>query len=428
MNWKNRLCAAALVAAMTAAAVYGGRLEKSTVVRSRLPWLNNRAETIYIWYSDETFSDYISSAAVAFGEKEGARVIPVLTAESAYLEAVNKASLTGEQMPDVYLLTNDSLEKAYLAGLASEISDAENICNEQYFPEAALSAVTYHGKKTGYPLCYETSALVYNATYLQDWAAQNEKESFLDALPSTIDDILNIAATYETPESVKGVMEWDVSDIFYNYWVVGNYMIVGGDAGDDKDNIQINNPETIQCLKTYEALNQFFFIESNKVTYDGVVQDFIDGKILFTIGTTDIVKRLEKAKADGSFAYDYGVITMPDVSAQLKSRSLSVTNVVAVNGYSPKKKLANRFAAYLVKDYAGSLYERSGRVPANIAVNASYEPLQAFAKEYQESIPMPKMMDTANFWVKLEIVFAKVWNGADATEQVAGLEAGMRRE
>ncbi len=428
MNWKNRLCAAALVAAMTAAAIYGSKLEKSIVARSRLPWLHDRAETIYVWYSDETFGDYISSAAVAFGEREGARVIPVLVEESAYLEAVNKASLTGEQMPDVYLLTNDSLEKAYLAGLASEISDDGNICNEQYFPEAALSAVTYHGKKTGYPLCYETSALVYNATYLQDWAAQNEKEDFADALPSTIDDILNIAATYETPEGVKGVMEWDVSDIFYNYWVVGNYMIVGGDAGDDKDNIQINNPETIQCLKVYEALNQFFFIESDKVTYDGVVQDFIDGKILFTIGTTDIVRRLEKARADGSFAYDYGVIAMPDVSAQLKSRSLSVTNVVAINGYSSKKKLANRFAAYLVKDYAGSLYERSGRVPASSEANAAHEPLRAFAKEYQESISMPKMMDTADFWVKLEIVFAKVWNGADVTEQVAGLEAGMRKE
>lgn len=428
MNLKNRLLAAVAVAAVAGAAIYGSTLEIKSAEKSRLTWFSNTEETIYFWYSEEALSDYINSAAVTFSEKEDVRVIPVLTSESAYLEAINKASMTEEQAPDAYLVSNDSLEKAYLAGLAAEISDEGGICNEKYFPQAALSAVTYHGKKVGYPLYYETSVLVYNANYLQEWAEQNEKENFLDALPSTIEELLNIADTYEVPESVEGVMEWDVSDIFYNYWVVGNYMIVGGDAGDDKQNIQINNAETIQCLEIYEALNQFFFIESDKVTYDGVVQDFIDGKIVFTIGTTDIVKRLEDAKADGSFAYEYGLITMPDVSDELKSRSLSVTNVVAVNGYSGKKELANRFAAYLSGEYAGSLYERSGKVPANSEANALKEPLRVFAMEYGKSIPMPKMMETANFWMRLEILFSKVWNGADVPEQVAELEVGMGGE
>ncbi len=425
MNLKNRLLAAVAVAAVAGAAIYGSTLEIKSAEKSQLTWFSNTEETIYFWYSEEALSDYINSAAVAFSEKEDVRVIPKLTSESAYLEAINEASMAEEQAPDAYLVSNDSLEKAYLAGLAAEISDEGDICNEQYFPQAALSAATYHGKKVGYPLYYETSVLVYNANYLQEWAEQNEKENFLDALPSTIGELLNIADTYEVPEGVEGVMEWDVSDIFYNYWVVGNYMIVGGDAGDDKANIQINNTETIQCLETYEALNQFFFIESDKVTYDGVVQDFIDGKIVFTIGTTDIVKRLEDAKAEGSFAYEYGLITMPDVSDELKSRSLSVTNVVAVNGYSAKKELANRFAAYLTDEYAGSLYERSGKVPANSEANAMNEPLRVFAMEYGKSIPMPKMMETANFWMRLEILFSKVWNGADVPEQVAELEAGM---
>lgn len=425
MNLKHRLLAAVAVAAVAGAAIYGSTLEMKSAEHSRLTWFNNNEETIYFWYSEEALSEYINSAAVTFSEKENVRVIPMLTSESAYLEAINKASMAEEQAPDAYLVSNDSLEKAYLAGLATEISDEGGICSESYFPQAALSAVTYHGKKVGYPLYYETSVLVYNAAYMQEWAAQNEKEDFLDALPSTIEDILNIADTFELPEGVEGVMEWDVSDIFYNYWVVGNYMIVGGDAGDDAQNIRINNEETIQCLGIYEALNQFFFIESDKVTYDGVVQDFIDGKIVFTIGTTDIVKRLEDAKADGSFAYEYGLITMPDVSEELKSRSLSVTNAVAINGYSAKKELANRFAAYLADGYAGSLYGRSGKVPANNEANALYGPLQVFAMEYAKSIPMPKMMETANFWMRLEIVFSKVWNGADVSEQVAELEEGM---
>ena len=178
-----------------------------------------------------------------------------------------------------------------------------------------------------------------------------------------MDDLLNIADTFDAPEGVEGVMKWDVNNIFYNYWIVGNYMIVGGDPGDDRNDININNPETIQCLEVYKALNQFFFIESDTVTYDSVIQDFIDGKTMFTIGTTDVVKRLEDAKADGSLTFNYGIARMPDVSAELQSRSLSVTGAAVINGYSEHKELADRFAAYLSEEYADGLYERSGKMP-----------------------------------------------------------------
>ena len=65
-------------------------------------------------------------------------------------------------------------------------------------------------------------------------------------------------------------------------------MIVGGDAGDDESNIQIVNDEAIACLEVYKGLNPFFFIESDTVTYESAVQDFVDGKIVFTIATTDV--------------------------------------------------------------------------------------------------------------------------------------------
>ena len=73
-------------------------------------WFSNK-ETIYFWYSDETLTD-INSAAVAFGEREGVRILPVLNSESEYLEAINEATLHTGQAPDAYLLSNDLLEKA----------------------------------------------------------------------------------------------------------------------------------------------------------------------------------------------------------------------------------------------------------------------------------------------------------------------------
>lgn len=462
MHLKKKLAAAAVVAAMAAGVIYGSTLEMSGVEEeSRLSWFGGK-ETIYFWYSDDTLSNYINSAAVAFGEQEGVRVIPVLTSDGEYLEAINQASLHTDRIPDGYLISHDSLEKAYLAGLASPIEDVEGICNEEHFPEAALAAVSYQDKLIGYPLFYETNALIYNETYLEEWARQQAQaelsggeeefipegeqtdavqgqpavfteeelaaktqEYLVQAIPSTVDDILNIADTFDVPEGVEGVMKWDVSDIFYNYWIIGSYMIVGGDAGDDAEQIQINNPETIQCLEVYKALNQFFFIESDTVDYESVVEDFIQGKIVFTIGTTDIVDRLEQAKADGSMAWDYGITTMPDVSGELQSRSMSVTNAVIVNGYSPNKELANRFAAFLTEEYVGELYERTGKAAANYNADQDNGALQMFRQEYAGSVPLPKMMDTGNFWLQLEILFSRVWNGEDVTTLVGELAAQM---
>lgn len=476
MFLKKRIIATAAVIAMAAAAVYGSTQEMSQTqdTGDRLQLFRGK-ETIYCWYSDEALSGYINAAAVSFGEQNKVRVIPVLTSDSEYLEAINQETLHSDQIPDIYLLSSDSLEKAYLAGLATKVPDTEGICDTDHFSRAALAAVAYDDKIIGYPVYFDTSALVYNEDYLRTWATQQaEKELagssdndepvgegeeiieedslpadqtteqtadeaavnalaeqyFAKALPSTVDDLLNIADTFDAPEGVEGVMKWDVNNIFYNYWIVGNYMIVGGDPGDDRNDININNPETIQCLEVYKALNQFFFIESDTVTYDSVIQDFIDGKTMFTIGTTDVVKRLEDAKADGSLTFNYGIARMPDVSAELQSRSLSVTGAAVINGYSEHKELADRFAAYLSEEYADGLYERSGKMPASIhaAENADNGALTIFADEYADSVSLPKMLETGNFWMQLEVLFSKVWNGEDVTTLVQQLADNMSQQ
>ena len=455
MRLKKRLTAVAAVLVMAASVFCGSILGAGEAEDADMPmsWFEQK-ETIHFWYSDEALTNFLNSAAVAFGEREGVRVIPMLVSENEYLEAINDASLNSNQIPDAYIVSHDSLEKAYLAGLAGRIQDAAGICNEQNFPAAALSAATYRDKLVGYPLFFETSALVYNRTYLEEWAAQsamqellnvgeageNPEESpegipideellavkteeyFRNALPDTMEDILQIADTFVVPVDVEGIMKWNVSDILYNYWFVGNYMIVGGDTGDDPEQIDINNPETIHCLDMYKFLYQFFYIESDGVDYESVIEDFCEGKIVFTIATTDVAKRLADAEAEARFGYGYGIAPMPDVNGELKSRSMSVTNVVAVNGYSKHKTLANRFAAYLTDECADTLYSRTGRVSANLKADQDNYDLQVFKSEYAESISMPKMMKTANFWLQLEGLFSKVWNGADVTEAVEELE------
>lgn len=435
--------------------------------------LFSRKETIYFWYSDETLTDYINSAAVNFAEESGTRVIPVLKSGAEYLEEIHQASLDGEQIPDAYLISNDSLEKAYLAGLATQVQDEGAYCNSSVFPETALAAVTYQDQIVAYPYFYETSAYVYNRTYLEDYVraqiqaeqdliageeaqaeteadtgAENESESdeenaveqeipgegavdeelqaqvdarVLELLPETMDELLEFANNYETPENVDAVLRWDVSDIFYNYYFIGKYMIVGGESGDDISNIDIYNAETMDCLRVYQHLNQFFYIEPETVTYDSVMQEFMDGKVVFTVATTDIIRTLEEAKENEEFAYDYGVMMIPKISDELEGRSLSVTNAVAINSYSQHQEGANAFAQYLTCEYLDNLYARTGRMPASYRADLDYDYQMVFMQEYRESIPIPKMMETSNFWVQLEVVFSKIWGGEDVNTLVRGL-------
>lgn len=424
-------------------------------------------ETLYLWYTDEALTDYLNSVAVSYSEHQSdVRVIPVYTPGLEYLETINQASLHTEEVPDLYIVSNDSLEKAYLAGLASEVALPEGVLPmADFFPETAISAVTYHDKQIGYPFYFETSCLLYNETYLADWArAQIEAEAdaqmaeeaqaeldngaeleeddvsvgndtaqmisdeevdakVAETLPNTISDILAFADVYDAPEQVEAVFKWDVSDIFYNFFFVGDYIDVGGKNGDQADFIHIYNEDAIKCMRVYQNLNQFFSIDTKEISYDAVLQDFMEGKIVYTVATTDALSKIEAAKAEGSFAYEYGVSKMPDVSEELSSASLSVTQCVVVNGYSVQKKMANDFAVYLTEYATDSLYARTGKLPVCDNGGDTYDDPNkaAFLQEYMNSIPMPKMVETSNFWVELEIAFAKIWDGEDANKDLKAL-------
>lgn len=430
---RKRLLAVLLIVCVMAGMLYLGNENEYVGKEEEISTLFRDKETIYFWYSDEALTDFIASAAVAFGAEKDVRVIPVLTSDSEYLEALNQASLHSTQIPDAFILSNDSLEKAYLSGLASRITDEAGICNEDHFPGTALSAVTYKDKLVAYPYYYKTSALLYNKTYLEAWTAEqlqkaaeaDGEEATEDTLtvtpeqleagiPANMDEMLAFADNYDAPENVEAVLRWDVSDIFYNYFFVGNYMVVGGECGDDETAVDINNEAVKQCLEVYQNLNQFFYIESDSVSYDSVVQDFIDGKIVFTIATTDVLAKLKQAKEEGTFPYEYGIAMLPGPGAELQAKSLSVTNCVVVNGYSEHRELANEFAAFLTNEYYDNLYERTGKVSANLAANAGNEDLQVFMEEYKHAGSLPKMIETSNFWIQLEILFSKVWEGEDA--------------
>ena len=471
MNLTKRVISAFLVLVMLFSVLYLGNQVKE---QEKLEVFDN-TKTLHIWYTDEALTDYLSSMAVRYNEEHGVRVIPTLQSGLELLQKINEASLTSEYYPDLYIASNDNMEKAYLAGLAMEISDEEGVVSLQNFPESAMHAVTYQQKILGYPFYYETSALLYNMTYLEDLAkkeiqeeldaaakeakeaaeeedesekeesdsdskeeSSGEEEQAVSAIPdaemaelvhervpglipTTFEALLEFADSYDAPQNVEAVFKWDIEDIFFNYFFAGNYMDIGGMCGDSKDSIDIYNEEAIRALMVYQDLSDYFAIDASDVEYDSVIQEFMEGKIVMTTATTDIIKKLDAAKENGEFEYDYGIAPIPRLNAEMDTKSLSVTNTIYVNGYTQMKKEANDFAKYLVVEHAKDLYTATGKVSANKNISYDNPNLDMFMDEYQDSAPMPKLMAISNFWVKMEIMFERIWNGEEVSKELMQL-------
>ncbi len=240
-------------------------------------------------------------------------------------------------------------------------------------------------------------------------------------IPATLDDIQTFANNYDAPEAVESVFKWDVSDIFYNYFFVGNYMEVGGEAGDNPAIFNIYNNQAVECLQVYQNMNQFFSIDANEVSYESILNDFIEGKTVFTVATTDAIAKIEEAKAAGDFEFEYGVTVLPDLSSLLKARGLSVTTAVAVNGYSDKQEKADAFAEFLSFYRADEIYDKCGKIACRKNVSYDEPEIGNVMMEYEKSVPIPKMVEASNYWVQLEIAFTKIWKGADPDETLRAL-------
>lgn len=484
MHLRKKFVIVLLITAMVAGMLHVGKINNQVEEESKRQSYYE-TETVYLWYSDEKFEDYFTKAAVDFHSKNpNIRVIPTLVDSEGYIEKINRASLDNSEYPDLYVITNDALEKAYLAGLASQTRDAEHVLNSYHFSQSALDAVSYQGSIIGYPLAFETSVLLYNKTYMEDYLESlkegvntdsegdededgeldmslivyNENTTLEDIIPATFDDVKYFADVYKAPAGVEGVMKWSVSDIFFNYCFVGNSMIVGGNAGDDTTNIDIYNTDTLNCLTIYQGLSEFFSIDAETADYDSVLNDFLDGKCVYTIVTSDAIAKVEQRKLDRleeikeaqakrddynrkyeeakkagddyeeyekkaseveiPRVIEYGYTIIPDLTEGLPSKSLSVTETVVVNGYSEVKAAANKFAAYVTTEYAENLYPRTGKLSAASDAKYTDEAFVTFQTEYADSIPLPKIVEASNLWVQLEITLAEIWEGANIDDKL----------
>ena len=415
-----------------------------TVGISRYNSLRDRVENtgeaveLTIWYTDAKLNTFMLEAAEEYQEMTGISINAQLISAVDYIEKISDATFMEGKSPDLFVAGSDLLQKALYAGIVDDhvsYSEAE----KDNIPQKAFDAATCDGKLIGYPFYFESCFLLYNQYYAEDW-------------PRSVDQILEYADAFEatsTTEKVQSIFKWDVSDIFYNYFFIGNYVGLGGVNGDDKAQLSLSEGNVIKSLEYYQSLNEFFAIDEETVHNEDVIQEFIDGKIVFTIAKTDAIARLDQAIAEGKVPeYKleatrdeegneipprevdcfYGVGDIPNLSEELITRGLSVTNSIVVNNYSANRAYANDFAHYVSYERAEQLYEQTGKVSVCKSVTAGDANWERIMVQYAGSVEIPKIIEMSNYWILMEIAFANIWNGADIMTEIGNVVAQMNMQ
>lgn len=361
-------------------------------------------DSLIIWYTQPELEAYFDEMTVAYEAETGTKVEAVQMAALDFIETVHDASVLDADYPDLYVGTTDQLEKAYLLGLT--MNSAEDICSAANFPQKALDAVTYHGKKIAYPFYADTSVLVYNKNYAEE-------------APATIEEIQVFSETFEGDDGVQNIFVWNVNDIFVDFFTIGFYVELGGAHGDDKEKIVLNSDQIQECLTFYQELNQFFAIDKDVVSEEQIIKDFAEGKTIFAIIRDDSVHSLDAQLAEG---VSYGIAQVPDLTGELQVRPLSITHSLVVNGYTRNPEAAHDLAKYLTFQGTNRLYDMTGNFATKKGVVFANPDVTEIHAQYEEAVEVPKVMEMSSYWLQMEPVFENVWVGGDVAE---GMEAAQ---
>lgn len=405
---------------------------------------------LLIWYTDPDIRDYMEAAALETASRYQVEVRAELVSEVDYIENISERSVAEEmEGPDLYVASSALLEKAVLAGLAVPVTDSDL---SGTYSEKAVQAVTYDGTAVARPFYIETCFMLYNRYYVDP-----------EEVPKNIEDILIYAENFESDElteRVEHIFKWNVADVIDDYMFLGAYTDLGGVNGDDKSQVTMDLERVTECMAYYQSLNQFFAIDADTVTSEEVIQEFIDGKSVFTIVNVPMLAELDRAveageipeyPTEGSDSF-YQVIPLPPLTDSLDSRGLSVTNSVVVNPYSSNVKAAEACARYLTQERAGQLYQEAKKLTACksllgepeakeerkvMGYQSLYDRLlgqkempaadadnkyMTVYEAYEEAAEVPKIMELSNIWLQLEVVLADIWRGADAGEKMSGFK------
>lgn len=343
---------------------------------------------VTLWYTDASLTDYFETCARQYYGKTGVAVDVILKDSLGFVETVYQTSMDDTGYPDIYMIQNDSLGKAWLYGLAAENEDADAFAAG--YAANAVTASSCDGKMYAYPLTFRTTVFVYQTSAFAE-------------TPASIQSILDLAETSEIGIMAGNLIEWDVTDEFYGFPFVGSSLSF---EIQDGGKLCVNCDEELyqKELTYYQGLADTVAIDTETITRQQVLDDFSSGATLSAIMDSEDLSRIS--------GIDYQVGRLPAMNEELSMKGCSYTELLVVNDFSREQKKAADFAAYVTTECAKDLEPETGHISVKSdAVTA--ERSRVIYSQYEDSAPIPNTMDVEEFLRELKNKLTAVWNGAD---------------
>lgn len=385
---KKLICAAAVGGALVLTAVgvtRSGWLHGETKGSSETEVVQEAYQTaaadVTFWYTDDTYTEFFSQAALAYYEKTGIKVNVQRQETLDYIGTVYDATMGGEAFPDVYLIAGDNLEEVYRYGLAAENKKGLDGVD---MAKNAVAAATYRDKLLGYPLGYNTCVFVYQTDYFE-------------TAPNSLQALIDYSNQNEPPENVEYLLEWDVNDAFYDFPFISNSVTF---EKTEPEVLQVIYDQTLyqQDLDYFATILQSFSIDTETVSEESILDNFRNGRTLSALIDTSSLKQLE--------GYGYSLMKIPALNETLPAYPCATTDMLVVNDFSDKGDEAADFAYFATVTMAEQLHSLSG----HYSVIPSKEPdwvEQVAYESYESAILAPNSVDARDFWVALEETISK---------------------
>ena len=336
---------------------------------------------LVFWYEDDTYTAFLEEAAKCYFAETGVKVSVEYQDTIDYIGNIYDKTMQEDSYPDVYLISGDNLEEAYLYGL---VSVNESDMADTKIMAQAVEASTYQGKTLGYPLSYNTCLFVYQNGYFEE-------------APTSLQMMIDYSDQNEPAENVEYLLEWDVNDAFYDFPFISNSVTFDKTETETMD-VVYNKDLYDKDLEFFEEILESFSVDASKVSEDRIIENFLAGRTLSAIIDTNSLHRLE--------GYAYELMPLPSLNEELGTVTCAATDMLAVNDFSGKQETAANFASYVTGTMSAKLHEMSGHY--SVIPSKKPDAIETVANQiYESAVLVPNSQDAKDFWVNLEETISK---------------------
>ncbi|CAH6979564.1 maltose ABC transporter periplasmic binding protein [Vibrio chagasii] len=279
-----------------------------------------------IWINGDKGYNGLAEVGKLFEKETG---IKVSVSHPANLESrFPQVASTGDG-PDIVFWAHDRFGGYAEAGLLQEIVVSSDF--ESKFSDFTWDAVSYKGKKVGYPVAVEALSLIYN-------------KDIISEAPSTWEEILVLDK--ELKKEGKGAIAWNLAEPFFSWPLLasdGGYAFKSTPDGYDSSDVGVNNEGAVRAMTFLKKLVDSDVIGSD-TDYSVAESEFAQGKVAMTINGPWSWANIDTANID------YGVTTLPTFNGNSSKPFVGVLTA-GISSASPNGDLAREFIeSYLLTD------------------------------------------------------------------------------